>query len=80
MVTASARTLPALMCGIEACVVSNMSCTWPPIRSVIALPAPRYGTCAMFTPAISLNNSPDMWMPVPTPAEAKLSLPGLAFA
>ena len=79
MVTASARTLPALMCGIEA-GVSNMSCTWPPIRSVIALPAPRYGTCTMFTPVIILNNSPAMWMPVPMPAEAKLSLPGLALA
>ena len=29
-------------------MVSNMSCTWPPIRSVMALPAPRYGTCTMF--------------------------------
>ena len=34
----------------------------------------------MLTPAISLNSSPAMWMPVPTPAEAKFSLPGLALA
>ena len=80
VVTASARTLPPLMCGIDAAVVSNMSCTWPPIRSVIAPAAPRYGTCTMSTPAVSLNSSPAMWMPVPTPAEAKFSLPGLALA
>jgi hypothetical protein len=41
---------------------------------------PRYGTCNMFTPAIILNNSPDIWIEVPMPDDAKLILPGLAFA
>ena len=34
----------------------------------------------MSMPAISLNSSPDMCTDVPLPEEAKLSLPGLAFA
>ena len=35
-VTASARNLPALICGSDGGRLSNMSCTWPPIRSCSA--------------------------------------------
>ncbi len=34
----------------------------------------------MSTPDIALNNSPHMWLKLPTPDDAMLILPGLAFA
>src|SRR5262249_59936864 len=34
----------------------------------------------MFTPVITLNSSPAIWLAVPMPAEAKLSAPGLRLA
>ena len=80
VVTASARSLPALMYSIEEDMGANMTCTCPPSRSVSAGAAPRYGTCTMSTPAIILNSSPATWGAVPLPAEAMLSLPGLALA
>ena len=43
-VTASARSLPALMLPWAAGTVSIMLSTWPPIRSVMAGPLPLYGT------------------------------------
>jgi len=80
VVTASARSVPALMYPIAAGVDSNVTCTCPPIRLVSEGPAPRYGTCTMSTPAIILNSSPAMWGPVPVPGDAMLSLRGLALA
>ena len=59
--------------------MSNMSCTWPPIRSVIALPAPRYGTCTMFTPAISLNNSPGHVDAGADAGRSEVELAGIGF-
>ena len=41
---------------------------------------PRYGTWTISTAAIILNNSPETWYVDPLPAEAMLSLPGLALA
>jgi hypothetical protein len=79
-VTAIARSLPALMCGIAEGRLSNMICTWPPSRSVIAGAEPLYGTCDICTPVITLNSSPDKWIDVPLPLEAKLIAPGLSFA
>jgi hypothetical protein len=40
VVTASARSLPALMCGSTGVTVSNDIVTWPPIRSVTSGPLP----------------------------------------
>ena len=57
-----------------------MSCTWPPSRSCSAGALPLYGTCVICTPAITLKSSPDKWIDVPLPDDAKLSLPGLALA
>src|SRR5438128_378921 len=51
-VTASARSLPALMCGRIATMVPNMSWTSPLSRSTIAGDTPLYGTCTIRTPAI----------------------------
>src|SRR5262249_40023527 len=80
VVTASARSLPALTYSIDEDVLANMTCTCPPSRSASAGPAPRYGTCARSTPAIILNNSPNIWFPEPMPPDAILILPGSALA
>src|SRR5215471_885094 len=45
VVTASARSLPALTYSIDEDMLANMTCTCPPSRSTSAGPAPRYGTC-----------------------------------
>jgi hypothetical protein len=44
VVTAKARSLPALIYSIEAAMSVNVTWICPPSRSVIAGPAPRYGT------------------------------------
>src|SRR5262249_2902362 len=44
VVTASARSLPALIYPIDETVLGNITCTCPPSRSLNAGPAPRYGT------------------------------------
>ncbi|KAG1389082.1 hypothetical protein G6F59_015688 [Rhizopus arrhizus] len=36
VVTARARSLPDWACGHAEGMLSNMNCTWPPIRSVMA--------------------------------------------
>src|SRR6185437_12819383 len=62
LVTASARSFPALMNGNDDGRLSNINCTCPPIRSVSAGALPLYGTCVISTPVITLNNSPDRWI------------------
>src|SRR6476469_7636341 len=74
VVTANGRSLPALMYSMDAGMVPNMTCTWPPSRSVSASASPRYGTWIMLTPAIILNSSPDRWPAVPLPPEPMLAL------
>ncbi len=71
---------PSLMCSIVRAGGRKMTCTCPPMRSVRAGAAPRYGTWIMFTPAIILNSSPATWGRVPMPGEAMLSLPLFALA
>src|SRR5260221_6833198 len=44
VVTASARSLPVLMCSIEEGTEPNATCTCPPSKSVSAGASPRYGT------------------------------------
>src|SRR5262249_11339080 len=80
VVTANGRNLPALINSSDVGTLSNITCTWPLIRSVSAGAPPRYGTCTMSMPVIILNSSPDTWMVEPAPEDAMLSLPGLAFA
>src|SRR5262245_59721994 len=80
VVTASARNLPVLMYSITGNGAVNTTSTWPAIRSIIAGPAPRYGTCIMLMPAMVLNNSPAKWGWVPVPGDAMVILPGLASA
>src|SRR5262245_46355970 len=58
VVTASARSLPPLTYSINDDMVSNMTVTFHPSRSISAGPPPRYGTCTRLTPVIILNSSP----------------------
>src|SRR5262249_60257489 len=78
--TASARSLPALMCSMDAGRLSNAISTCPPTRSVSMGPEPRYGTWSKSTPAIILNNSPATGDVEPTPNDAIVILPGWALA
>ena len=80
MVTASARSVPALTYPIDDGMDSNVTCTCPAIRSLSEGEAPRYGTCTMLRPVIILNNSPATWGADPMPADDMLTLPGLALA
>ena len=55
---------------IWAVMFGTASGICPLMRSVIAGPAPLYGTCTMSgVPASFLNNSPVSWFTEPTPAE-----------
>ena len=70
VVTASARSFPPSTCGHAEGMLSNMNCTCPPIRSVMAGALPLYGTCCVFRPVSDLNISPAMWIDVPLPDDA----------
>src|SRR6516225_112122 len=50
------------------------------MTSVIASGLPLKGTCTATIPALAKKRSALIWTPLPTPAEAKLSEPGLALA
>src|SRR5207248_800954 len=80
LVTANARSLPALTYSMDAGTVPNITCTRPPSRSVSAGASPRYGTWTMLTRAIILNSSPDRWPAVPLPPEPMLTLLGFFSA
>ena len=56
---ASARTLLAATCGNTTGMRSKNIWTWPAMRSFIAGPAPRYGTCTISMLAMLLNSSPE---------------------
>src|SRR5215472_19337719 len=68
------------MCGVDDGVTSNITCAWPARRSVSAGVVPRYGTWIMSIPVMNLNSSPATCCTDPMPAEAMLTLPGLALA
>src|SRR5262249_58805633 len=52
---------------------------WPASTDWIAGADPLNGTCTRSRPCESLNSSPERCGVVPSPAEAKLYLPGLAL-
>src|SRR5215831_18305697 len=79
-VVAIGRTRLSAVNGTAPAMLENASCTFPLMTSGYAAPMPRYGTCVISMPAASLIISPARWGAVPTPADAKLSLPGLALA
>src|SRR5436190_4651670 len=56
--TANARTRPDCAYGAIEFRLSNMTCTCPAIRSLIACEPPLYGTCTMSVPVMYLKSSP----------------------
>ena len=70
LVTASARSFPALICGAEVLTWSNIIVTCPLMTSTIAWELPLYGTCSIFTPARRLKSSAAIWPVEPLPEEA----------
>ncbi|MNT05845.1 hypothetical protein D3C72_1404840 [compost metagenome] len=80
LVTASARRRPPLMCSSSVGTVAKANCTWPPSRSVMTVPPPRYGTCSTSTPACWRSCSPARCGPLPTPADPNDNVPGCALA
>ena len=79
-VTATARSLPALISGSAAARLVKLMVTAPVATSVTAGAAPRYGTCSTLVPAIMFINSPANCCGLPTPEEENDSLPALALA
>src|SRR5258707_14675334 len=80
VVTARARSLPALMCWIDSDTGLKITCRWPPTRPVVEGAPPRYGTRTRFVPVIILKGSQEMFCGVPLPDDPRLILPGLALA
>ena len=64
----------------DAAGLANSMCTWPPINSVMAGPAPLYGTCTILTPACRQKSSAARWEDVATLDDANNNCPGLALA
>src|SRR5690349_9674509 len=79
LITASARSLPTLICGTVGGSELNNTGVCPPIAEPTAGPAPLNGTCTRSRPNESRNCSPTRCGGVPTPGEAKLYLPGCAL-
>src|SRR6185503_2325952 len=73
-------TLPDLALLMAVVGPSKKICTTPDRWSFIASPLPLYGTCTISMLASRLNFSPLRCEVEPEPNDAKLSLPGLAFA
>ena len=69
-VTASARSLPPLICGTDSVVASKNTSTRPAISSVSGCAPPRNGTWLRSVPASALKSSPERWCTEPTPDEA----------
>src|SRR5215470_1732337 len=79
LVTASARNLPALICGTAGVRALNPIWVWPATTAATAGPPPLNGTCTMSSPSDRRNCSPARCGGAPVPPEAKVYLPGLAL-
>lgn len=70
LVTASARTLPALICGIAVEAIGNANCVAPVMIEGTISTDPLYGTCTTSIFACSTIAAPHRWAALPTPPEA----------
>ena len=70
LVTPSARSLPALMCGRAAGVVEKLIDASPPSTAATAGALPLYGICNILILAIVFSVSPDKCRIVPLPDDA----------
>ena len=78
--TPKPTTRPSFTMLMALAMGAMNKCTRPLMVSVNASGMPLYGTCTMFNAAAALNCSAAKCVPLPTPAEEKLSCPGLALA
>src|SRR5712671_6679284 len=78
-VTASARSVPPLICAAADATVLNPIGLCPPTIADTDGPAPLYGTCTRSRPSDCRICSPARCACVPAPGDAKLNLPGLAL-
>ena len=69
-VTASARSVPLLTCGIAGGSAMKAIGVWLPSAEAIAGPAPPKGTLTMSSLNVSRNNSPERCGVVPVPGWA----------
>ena len=69
-VTASGRSLPALMCPTMPAVPGIEAITCPARRSVVACPLPLYGTCDSCMPVIDASIAMNRCWPLPLPDDA----------
>src|ERR1700761_6641633 len=77
LIVTSTRNEPAFASGAAAVSDAKQTCVSPARTASVAGPLPLYGTCTMSRLSFCLNCSPSKWEGVPTPAEAKLNLPGV---
>ena len=80
VLTPSATSLPSRIFGSAAEIGEKKYVIRPVIVSVSASGVPLYGMWTTSMPAASRNFSALMCVPLPVPAEPKLSAPGFAFA
>ena len=80
LAAASARNLPAVMCGMNTAGLANITSASLDITAIIAGPAPLYGIGVMSMPVPKRNSSIESVPAEPVPDSAQRSLPGLALA
>ena len=80
VVTASARSLPALTYSIDDGIVAKSTCTCPPSRSVSAGRTAAIRHVHHVDAGHHLEQFARQCGAVPLPADAMLTLPGLALA
>src|ERR1019366_7000913 len=78
--TPSARNLPSFTSVTELAIGAMANCTLPATASVSDSGMPLYGTWTTSMLALCFNISPAKCVPLPVPADEKLSCPGLALA
>src|SRR5688572_18675952 len=80
LLTLTARTLPALICGDARIAGAKVISSRPETISVIASAKPLKGTCTILIPAVLWKSSPLICEFEPMPADVKLNVPGFALA
>ncbi len=80
VVTAIARSLPALICPCSGGITANSICVSPCTVAITAGGEPLNGMCTTSMPDICLKSSMLRCDELPLPTDAYESLPGFAFA
>ena len=70
VVTATGRSLPALICAFSGCMTAKSMCVSPCTVAITAGGEPLNGTCTTSMPAIDFRSSIPMFDELPLPTEA----------